>query len=251
MIPKCAYPNAQSAANHVLDEVKSMRGIKRLVARPFNAFAPARSPWWLVPTVQWPAYGCGKLFFDQRGDYRRIYCGLHIEKGVTSRVCSAYPNARKLVMREHWAWHKVSLAVKNGAFVTAIRAVTQSTGCPATLIIEAKLIDQDLQEPYLDATTRSDRIDTLEFEVIDDAAVVLSAKIQGLLPEIAPKTDLRNLLAALEQAPAVNWLWYNLYLGTVLEAHSLMPDRQAVGSVSWDAGEMWHHCLAPWEPWVW
>jgi hypothetical protein len=48
---------------------------------------------------------------------------------------------------------------------------------------------------------------------------------------------------------AVDWLWYDVYLCTLLEAGQLMPET-ARDPNAWDAVDIWKHCLAPWKQWL-
>ena len=252
MAIKCIYPNPQSAANHVLDEVKALHALEqRLTARPFNRYDPTYTMWWLVASTEWPAYPFAKIFFDPRRDYRFIHCGIHLEKGIGRSVASAYPKAKSWIMRDDWAWHRLSSDVRRGVVDQAVQGVATASGEPVKVIVDASYLqDPGSFDPYATREDRSATTDTIEFASRAGELTMTSTRFGvNVLSQPARATNLAEMVEALEKVKQVDWLWYDLYLCTVLEAGQLAPET-ARDLGAWDAGDIWERCLLPWKQWI-
>ncbi len=249
---KCIYPNPQSAANHVLDEIKALHALGgRLTARPFNRYDPTHTMWWLVASTEWPAYRFAKIFFDPRRDHRHIHCGIHLEKGIGRAVASAYPKARSWILRDDWAWHRLGSDMKQGKVEQAVQAVAKASGEPVRIILDASYPqDPGSFDPYSTAEERASTTDTVEFVSGAGELTVVSTRFSvNVLSQPAHAKSLAELAKALENVNEVDWLWYDLYLCTVFEAGQLTPEKPRDPD-AWDAGDIWERCLAPWRQWI-
>jgi hypothetical protein len=255
MRPICAFRDVQSAANAVLDEIHDRHAVaQRLTARPYNPYEASNTTWWLIPSTEWPAYRFAKLFFDRRGD-GLLYCGLHVEKGITPAVYAAAFGARKAknqVLQADWAWHRISAAMKQGQLDLTVQAATASSGMSVRLIVEAR-IEQDQDRS---ASSPSDEepalhLDTIEYDAGAGSLTATNAVLQAhLLDGIEQVTSLADLAQALQGVKLADWLWCDLYFSTALELSPASLDSAPAPAGAWDAAAIWDRCLAPWKSWI-
>ena len=222
-----------------------------LAARPWNRFEPIESLWWLIPSTDWPAYKYAKLYFDWASpDHSRLFCGLHMEKGLDPIVQPAYSskNGSTFIMRNDWAWHSFLTDFEQGTVAKKLKkAVDASADEDFTLKVEGVFVDNpDKFEPserrspefrktkavYRFACGNSFKSLTL-LEAVDPAKLMGSLKAADSIGQAAPK--LRTLMSN-------GFLWIDLWLGLSL-------DIRKDGKIISDA-ELWRKHLRHFAGWL-
>jgi hypothetical protein len=236
------FRTAQSLA-HAISEIASVK----LTPRPYNQFAPDETIWWLVPSVEWPAYKFGKLFFEPRME--RIpgrspgstYFGFYVERGLGPVVGQIYPPT--WVMHTDWFWTEFLNRLQFGLpDCPTERVITISAG-PLRPPERGRqhdhvpLQEEDFKASRLFFVTRGGT----DIELFDKELNPVHTDItEYLTTSLAAANTTAQLASALRNLPSsFDWAWIDLYVGTVLGN----SDRIT-------AAELWAQYLRPWEQWL-
>jgi hypothetical protein len=239
-VPTVIFENNDKAAHAVSRYIDDVRpSPQRFTLRPFQRHSPSFSPWWFVPSTEWPAYHCSKLFihrFLPASEY--LYTGFYVEHGLGKDLPDVKPS---LVMQSNWYWFEFLHQAKNGALDPAQRQVLERSGCPVFVWLDAYAFNR-VPTPEEVAQTPDDLIEfvirsaDLQFELTEQGNEILS-----LLSECASLHELAQHLERSQQD--FRWYWLDLYFGIRL--------RYGTASTgTWGASEIWHNALEPWTPWV-
>lgn len=195
----------RDACDAVLPAAKQM--FAQISARPWDMYRPEESPWWLIPSGEWPAYRHAKFFFERDpSELAKLRIGLYLEKGLSPRVREAYPSARgsRLIMDSDWAWSGV---VSNEALTRLTEAVTGES--PTDILVEAQNVpDPESFDPYGPRFTRSRAI----FAV---TGINLDPKVDdapGHLHPIRSAATMEELIKGLRLLSEDPWLWIDLFV---------------------------------------
>ena len=233
------FKNANTRAHAVNDSLGNP-----FVPRPFNRFSPDECLWWLVGCADWPAYKHGKLFFASRpeqipGHQNGVYCGFHIEKGLSRRVASFYP--KELIEGNDWAWER---------FTASISAEFPALPPPQFVSIAVSYIPTETaryDESAQSFIAQKDSFETSKADFAIDAHQHLELcdmKVNENCAEIAQHfetkicvaANLSSLLADLQTFPQSDWSWVDFYIGAVVSQGPI--------------GRLWNDCLKPWSVWL-
>lgn len=105
----CKFVSSPRESCHALKYIASRKMITGFTARPYNFNDPDNSPWWLVPSTQWPAFRYGKYYFCL--DNTDLLIGLYVEKGVREKASEFYLPAS--VINQSWSYVFVALRLKS------------------------------------------------------------------------------------------------------------------------------------------
>jgi hypothetical protein len=236
---------AQSLA-HAVSEIASVK----LTPRPYNRFAPDETIWWLVPSVEGPAYKFGKLFFEPRADRlpsgspESIYFGFYVEKGLSPVVGNIYP--RTWIMDDEWFWDDFLKQLESGVpdSYPVERIITISAG-PA--------------RPPERHHDHSDEIMPLQEEGFKASRLFFKvhgiSEIEPMQPDINPShgditeylarsvatADSTARLASIlrDLQPSFDWAWIDFQAGTLFR-----------GSDHITTADLWTLYLQPWRQWL-
>jgi len=234
------YPNVQSAATGVHRWLREHGVAREVVARPWNRYDPVNSPWYLVPSPDWPAFQRAKGQFQTFDGGRTLYCGSYIEQGLECRD-AGYP-ARSL-LADDWDWHRFTRELSTGAVGRAAAEVSERTGCVVRVCLGAGYAS--VPEPGK-ALFGASPWDMLWFtlaggDLVPDPA---TGDLRHL-GSLGCRQQLASLPGAVASVEGIAWLWVDAYLGVELEMVPLTPGRsQPVGA--WGARDLWERTLEPW-----
>lgn len=254
----CGFRNIQEMAQAIRESAELIEG-RRYSPRPWNRFEPENTDWWIVPSIDWPAYQYGKGTFRQTVRFPgQVFCGLTVEKGFGRIALEVYPelNKRGLVIDETWAWFKFLKGLKEGAVAPAAQAVAQETGSQVILEISAwytsSPVDFDphplLDSKALEGECRSP-LDAgrVWFTVADGGLEKLKERcIQDVMAPVAACGRLGDLAEAFRSNPEISWAWIDVYIGTLV---TLADDDRASGE-HWTASDIWRKLIRSWLPWI-
>jgi hypothetical protein len=206
--------------------------------RPYNHFNPDDTLWWLVPSVEWPAFKYAKLFFQSRPEElpigtKGVYCGLWVEKGLDIKVREFYP--KDLIQTALWEWERIitSLAVHFPAIqMSQFLTVALSYIPPGGV---------DSVESFL-AQKREFKASQAVFAVDSQQRLALHGEpflniknfeiVEHFKTDILPSQDLPTLIQSLSAFPQSDWCWIDFCIGTVVHDCSV--------------GQLWNERLKPW-----
>ncbi len=234
-------------ANTLAHAIKDIAGLE-LTPRPYNRFEPDDTIWWLVPSVEWPAYKYGKLFFDSRigkapKDENGIYSGFYVEKGLGLAVGDLYHQS--LIMRDDWLWRE---------FITVLLSDFSTFPPDLILTLVASYIPPE-KASFIDtpegffAQKESFRGNHVSFSV--DAGLKLELINKNLNPsnkeisdhftqQIIIARNMTDLVLPLSQLPQSDWVWLDFYIGITIPRNS-----NEINPV-----HLWKQYLEPWSPWL-
>lgn len=252
------FSTVQEMARAVRESAEVIEG-KQFSPRPWNRFEPENTEWWIVPSTNWPAYRHGKgalgfstLFSDC------IMCSLFVEKGLGRTAAQAFPDLtrRGLIMDKDWVWFAFVEGLADGRIARAAQAITQETNNPVILYVSAWYASDPTDfdpHPLLDAEALAAEcrspLDSgrVWFSVEDGTLEKLEERCIGdAMSEVAACRKLDCLPAAFGSDALAQWIWYDVYIGTLIR---LTRDHRAYGDL-WDASDIWHKLLRPWMPWI-
>lgn len=233
------FQNAKTLAHAVNNSL-----VAPFVPRPSNRFSPDESLWWLVGCSDWPAYKHGKLFFVSRpeqvpGHEGGIYCGFHLEKGLSRRVAGLYP--KDLIEGDDWAWQRCAASL--GAELPNL-PLPQFVSV-AVSYIPMETAPYDDSPDYFFARKESCEASQAEFALNTQQHLQLLRLVANqncamiahhFETKIRAAADFGSLLGNLQILPQANWSWVDLYIGTVVSK----------GTVS----KLWSNFLRPWSVWL-
>lgn len=223
-----------------------------LTARPYNRFEPDKTPWWLIPTTNWPAYKYGKIFFSMFEETSEktdsLFCGFNIEKGFAWKLNEFYH--RSLIMDEDWLWNEFIHSRDERLYSILSKLVTSSL----FLVIATSYIPSE-KASYLDspegflAQKENFKSDEVVFNINNKMELnIRNKKFNPYHPEIADyfeseiidEKQLPQLALKLTKIPKVDWLWIDFSVGIVIDSkkNNLSP------------AEIWKNYLEPWKPWL-
>lgn len=247
----CSFRSPQDAC-HAIGHVADV-DVGKLVCRPWNMHAPERSPWWLVPSGDWPAYRYGKYYFDWiLGDETRILCGLYIEKGLGEAVRDAYSGAKwaRSIMTPNWTWHRWLQDLQTHRVSDVVKNVARISVVP----VEFRIDGSHVSGPDFDRSETTPKYPTdvyhlrwkpnaTEFEFV---GADRKANVLDELSEAMSFADLYRVLEGLGRNP---WLWIDVFVALQLEIKQggVIPVES---EHSWGAERIWGKFLRHFLPWV-
>jgi len=219
-----------------------------LTARPWNMYSPDFSPWWLVPSAEWPAYKYSKFFFDwSKSKPGNILIGFYIEKGLGPEVKSVYPTAKgaRMIMQKDWAWFHLMSDFKKGHFFEQISTITDQLPVYPHLKIDGG----NPKDPS-DFENRDSTWDEFLFEWdrSDQLRPISLSKKSGLLDQLAEVRTVEQVALMLHDLTANPWIWIDFYLALEFEIRSLKSDSH--DTHTWTADDFWVRFLNPLSNWL-
>lgn len=239
---KTHYSNLQDLVHAVKEEAETDI---ELTTRPYNRFDALGTVWWLMGTTEWPAYKFGKLFIDSRKDFvplhdkGMLYSGFYIEKGLNSALKLRSP---QLLLDSSWLW--------NEFISTPSEKVPFKKGDLLTLDMNYAPLEKvrfgDSPEAWY-AQKEQLRAARITFLLDPPKVTVLGAPtgnpsqkdlMQYLEQTINKATTLEEIFATVPTIPDSDWLWVDLYIGTVKSMANT------------ESGPFWQNEMKRWIPWL-
>jgi len=235
--PQVAYANNMQAAHAIDDYAKvADRASYPLTIRPYNHHSPESTPWWFIPSNDWPAYDLNKLFirrtFEPNLEGQYMFVGYYIEKGVGASTQAQ----RKFIMTPKWHWHKFLDLTINGKTEAVIRDVLNISGCPVRIEIDMyeynRIREPDNNHAPYDQVAYAISTEDMVLDVVQSANNELSF--------LNMCSDLQVMGSQFtENASLLEFFWVDLRIGIGLNYFS-------DSGVSWTASDLWKKALKPW-----
>lgn len=229
---------------HAIQKVAAADGLS-FTARPHNQFDPERTIWWLVPSVDWPAYRYVKPFFDWRDDHRTsLWAGVYVEKGVDPSIASYFTTAKgkRWIMTRDWDWHEMIRRLQGGQIERSVETIANAVPVPLHFRVDGAYASEDRFDPDM-AGYQSD--DYLFARTSENARLGLvgtpktGGKVLGDLATVASIGDLRRELVKLTNNA---WVWVDFMIMVPVEP----GDAPTPGAPApWRDAELWARVLKP------
>lgn len=229
---------------HAVQSVTAAGGLP-FTARPHNQYEPDRTIWWLVPSVDWPAYRHAKLFFDWRDDHRTgMWAGIYVEKGVDPSLASYFTTAKgkRWIMSRDWDWHRLIARLQDGQLAQRIEDIAPDLPVPVHFRVDGAYASEDRFDPDM-AAYKAD--DYLFVRHDDDARVDLvgtpatGGKVLGDLAGIRSMDDMRRELSKLSKNA---WVWVDFMVMVPVDPIAAQPSD---APAPWRDAELWTRVLKP------
>jgi len=230
---------------YAVQEGAAAAGHGKLTARPWNYFEPDRTPWWLVPSTRWPAYGQPKCFFFTTRLQAGQLATVHVEKGLGAAVREAFRSrtVKTHTMTDEWAWHRLAQRMSDGGAFDLIHRISTEQGADVLVSVLGG---------YLDQPDEFDRLDEDSLLKWDEALHVWHAGLKRLkLVRHRPQSKaLGNLgftfapaeyAALLLKAAESPWAWIDVRIGVAL----LRPAPITQPGDLWTGADIWRRVLGP------
>jgi hypothetical protein len=218
-----------------------------LTVRPYNRFEPLSTLWWLVPSIEWPAFRFGKLFFEALNsvaDNRdSLYCGFSIEKGLSGAATAFYPS--NLLIDSRWTWQRlVGDSIEEfpnfpGQMRLDVAASYINRGkageCanPESFLAQKRTFSPNRASFVL---SQDGRLSSTQFSANENNPDVCAY----FRSSVNTAQNVPELIAALRQMPQADWVWIDFFAGSVIGVEELTAN----------ADGFWRSCLRPWIPWL-
>ncbi len=219
----------QALANELAKELGE-RGAK-LYPRPYRRYSPQESEWWLKPTTENPGYRYGKIALLPVDG--RLLVGLCVEKGFGATVAQVEPAvvSRGWLVDRSWLWYTALSDICQGRLATAAQEVRFRSGLATVALVRTyRLVTGDTPG----TVAVSPPLAELRW-VLDNGSLAQM--------ELRPETELSNHLHAtsslavladrLKTIPDADWLWFDVYMGVIMDMPLETPDGP-----SWDVGHV-------------
>lgn len=210
--------NARELAVMINESLKTKE--QHYTLRPFNRFNTERSMWWIVPSIDYPAYRFGKFFVDEVGG--KFEVGLHIEKGLTQSI----ERNSQLMLDDTWAWHVFVDALATGEIGYRLAMIQKSVGNNIEIAIHV-----DIPKLIEAGDERGKRIVELK---------------QGQWWDEPRKeyTNLKTLLDWISSIEGIGWHWVDVFVTFTL-AKFAETEQDA-----WSGYDIVRRLFEPLEEWV-
>lgn len=246
-VPVTIFEDNGKAAHAVLKYFRELRPsiASTFSLRPYNRFSPAFTEWWLIPRKEeWPAYRCSKFFVSNfqspSESFFRLYAGYYVEQGLGAELTGLPEVKRNHIMHADWYWHSFLQHAQGGRLDDALKQVLESSNCPICILVDAyefnKVPEPDTEDRFSHDSVQF-TIPSLELEF------QLSKPGKEILSQFNTSPHIRSLARQLGSTKDLHFFWLDLHIGILLEY-----GNQERGS--WDAAEIWHNALDPWNAWV-
>jgi hypothetical protein len=191
-----------------------------LTSRAWNHYDPDRSPWWLIPSTEWPAYKFGKLTFRWDEDESSvILAGLQVERGVQPTMAGVFQSSKgkRFIMRDDWEWFRLLKRIQDGEFAETLQQAAQSIKSEVYLRLAMELAnDPNSFDPEAPAVPRTTR--TFLWEPAEQSLRLILSKDSGqLAPGVAKARTLQAVAQEIAAAENTAWLWVNFLVIVRLE----------------------------------
>jgi len=213
-----------------------------LSPRAWDHHDPEQSPWWLVPSTDWPAYAFGKYFFRWTSEQcTEMLAGFQVERGVDAVLTPVFKSA-SIVTQPGWEWFRFVRSVKNGTFEDALAIASDEIKTTIYIRLAVGIANpkdrHDRAVPQMPKAQvtfvweRSTRFLTF-YEAHGD---------QTLVPGATGAKTLAELLDAVAAADGQEWLWVNILTGI-----RLVP---IAGSGVTSDEQLWRKFLSRFKTWA-
>lgn len=217
----------RDVAAEVLSELKAS-GWAPLTARPWNMHQPEETLWWIVPSTDLPAYKHGKLFIDPDRTHQanQLFCGLNVEKGVGEAASNMFTSAagQRMIMRPDWIWHSFLSDLGDGRANAAAATAKGRLSETVTLRLEAAHASDPSFRPEGDHLR-----DVLAFSLGNPLTLERNHTPLNILTPLIGSTDTKDLARRIGAIPQLDWVWIDVYLGSVFDGTNETTDDKHWG----------------------
>ncbi|MFL0361658.1 hypothetical protein ACH0BF_01400 [Pseudobacillus sp. 179-B 2D1 NHS] len=196
------YKNAYGIAKEVHNLIHDR---KEYFLKPEQPLNTNQSLWWIgLKSYKWPAYSHGKyVFFNrEKGGKNIVFCGLHIERGLSKETDekSAY------LLSNEWAWHKFYNDWKEGKIQEKLHLIEKFAGHSFIHIdVHSDVTARQNQKKY-------DKLVYLQRNTTVQANNSINAGLLPLGHEYNDPTNAFNILLS-EKNPNLPFSWIDCYVG--------------------------------------
>jgi hypothetical protein len=221
-----------------------------LASHPYNQDQPDKSVWWLFPAARapygnWPAYAAAKFMFQRPSGARKLWAGLHVEKGLGAAEAKAFGpgKAKHFAMTAAWAWHDFIDDLANERVGQALASMAERTDLPVEIGVS---IGHPLDEPHLAEAYSEYRFVFIPADGTIDCIEQRLSKAR--LPGFESVSDLPGLSTALLRATREHpFTWINLTIGCSVDMPGASPTIRAP---CWRGSDFWNRVLEPLAGWI-
>ena len=214
----------------------------QLIPGAWDHYDPEESPWWLVRSMEWPAFAFGKYFFRWASDdHTEIFTGLQVERGVDPSLAGAFEPA-SMITQPDWEWFRFVRSVNKGMFENVLGHAAGDIATPVYVRLAVGIYNPG------DAIDRkSPRIPNGQVTFVWDPPkrVLQWVDTQGdqtLVPLARSAKTLSTLLEAVASASGQERFWVNILTGIRLELGS--------NPTLISENELWRKFLSRFKTWV-
>lgn len=186
-----------------------------LALRPFNRYDPTDTIWWMVPSNEWPAFKCSKLFVNPTDDTEVFEVGLYLEKGHGVDVLLVNgdtPGNRTQVMDISWAWEKITR--NNIDDCCEIAKNIENAGLQPKVRLEIYPFITDRSNP--DAIISS-QCAIIKYDCIDETTnlvyqedLINDSVLTTFISKVSGQSSITGILKAINEFDDSKWYWMNV-----------------------------------------
>ena len=205
--------NGMQLAHEIYDSLKTVH--KKYTLRPFNRFNVTKSMWWIIPSIEFPAYKFGKYMVEENSDHT-FSVGIHIEKGLKQSV----DMKEKLMLGDDWIWHDFVKAVEQGEVSQLLIDIAKQSKIPLNIEVKIDIPDIDM----------SGKITLKGQEFID----VRTEKV----------IEFENIPKKIREIEGIDWYWTDFFV------YFVIPKVNQQTEADWTGFDIVNNLLAPFEQWI-